>query len=119
LRETSSPDQPGAGPAFETLWERVLAAWDDDRVHEAVLQYGLRTQALPELAGRYRRLLDDPGKARRAKAQIDAIVAAVTAQLTATRTPKHGRVPVAIVLSAFGACTLLLAWVGWALWGPK
>jgi len=26
---------------------------------------------------------------------------------------------VAIVLSAFGACTLLLGWLGWVLWGPK
>ncbi|MGA2450894.1 MAG: hypothetical protein ABTD50_19700 [Polyangiaceae bacterium] len=119
MREPPAPDEPAAGPALDALWGRVLSAWDDDRAHDAVRQYGLRTHSLAELAGRYRELLDDPGKAQRAKAQIDAIVAAVTAELAATKTPKPARVPVAIVLSAFGACTLLLGWLGWVLWGPK
>ncbi len=105
--------------ALDALWERVLLAWDDDKVHEAILQYGLRTQSLPELAGRYRDLLGDPSKGNRAKQRIDAIVTAVTAQLTAMKTPRVGRVPVAMALSALGACALVLAWLGWVLWGPR
>jgi hypothetical protein len=112
-------DEPDGSQALDALWQRVLAAWDDDKVHEAMIQYGLRTQSLPELAGRYRQLLGDPGKGARAKAGIEAIVNAVTAQLMDMKTPKAGRVPVAVTLSAFGACTLLLAWVGWLLWGPR
>jgi hypothetical protein len=113
-----SDDSP-ANHALDALWQRVLKAWDDDKVHEAVMQYGLRTQSLPELAGRYRQLLDDPGKGARARARIDALVALVTAELAAMKTPRAGRVPVAITLSAFGACALLLGWLGWMLWGPK
>ena len=109
----------GDHPTLETLWERALSSWDDDRVHEALLQYGLRTQALPELAGRYRQLLDDPAHGARAKARIDAIIAAVTAQLATTKTPRRGPVPVPITLSAFGVCALLLGWRGWVRWGPK
>ena len=39
-------------PVLEALWERALAAWDDDKPHAALLDHAPRAQALPALAGR-------------------------------------------------------------------
>jgi hypothetical protein len=110
---------PDPDPVLEALWQRALAAWDDDKIHVAVLEYALRAQALPEVAGRYRALVGDPERGARAQKRLDALVAAVTATLFATKTPKPGKVPLSITLSAFGVCALLLGWLAWALWGSR
>jgi hypothetical protein len=106
-------------PVLEALWERALAAWEDDRGHVAVLEYALRTQALPEVAGRYRVLVGDPERGVRAQKRLDALIAAATATLFATKTPKPEKIPLPITLSAFGVCAVLLGWLAWALWGPR
>jgi hypothetical protein len=106
-------------PVLEALWERALGAWEDDKVHGAILEYALRTQALPEVAGRYRSLVADPERGARAQKRIDALVATATQSLFATKTPRPEKVPLPITLSAFGVCALLLAWLAWALWGPR
>jgi hypothetical protein len=106
-------------PVLESLWERALAAWEDDRAHAAVLEYALRTQALPQVAGRYRALVGDPEHGGRAQKRLDALVAAATATLFATKTPRPEKIPLPITLSAFGVCAVLLGWLAWALWGPR
>lgn len=106
-------------PVLEALWKRVLEAWEDDRTHAAIIDHGLRTQALPELARRYRALADDPQKGAVAHKKLDAIVLAATSMLFAQKTPSPGRVPLPITLSAFGVCFVLLAWLAWALWGKR
>ncbi len=78
---------------LESLWSRALEAWDDPKPHQAVLAYALQTGSLPEVAGRYRKLLDDPDKGPRAKKQIDAIVIAATQMLMETKTPPREKVP--------------------------
>jgi hypothetical protein len=108
-----------ADPILDALWQRALATWDDDKVHVAVLDYALRAQALPEVAGRYRALVRDPDRGERAQKRLDALVAAATATLFATKTPKVEKVPLSITLSAFGLCAALLGWLAWALWGPR
>jgi len=109
----------GRDPVFEALWERVLAAWDDDRTHAAIIDHGLRTRSLPELAGRYRALLGDPDKGPVARKKLDAIVVAATELLFSQKTPTPGKVPLPITLSAAGVCVFLLAWLAWALWGKR
>jgi hypothetical protein len=84
-------DSPDA--IMEALWKRVLEAWDDDKPHQAALTYALQTERLPDIAGRYRKLLDDPDKGPRAKKRIDAIVLAATQLLMATKTPPREKVP--------------------------
>jgi hypothetical protein len=111
------PDLSANDPILEALWDRVAAAWDDDRAHAALLDHALRTQALPELAGRYRSLVSDPTRGALAKKKLDVIVIAATESLWAMKTPKPGRMPVSITLSAFGVCALLLGWLAWVLWG--
>jgi hypothetical protein len=102
---------------FEALWGRVLAEWDDERVHGAVLEHSVRAKLLPELAARYRALQDDEGKREVAKKRLDAIVVAATQMLMATQTPKPVKVPLSITLTAFAICLVLLGMLGWALWG--
>ena len=102
---------------LEALWKRVLDAWNDEKTHAALIEHAMREQRLPETAGRYRALIDAPDKGAVAKRKLDAIVLAATQMLMAMKTPKPGKVPLPITLSAFGVCALLLAWLGWAMWG--
>ena len=101
---------------LDTLWRRTLEAWEDDGAHAALLEVALRTQTLPDVAGRYRALLDDAEKGPRAKKQIDAIVLAATSLLFSKKTPAPtGKPPWPITLSAVGVCVFLLSWLAWAL----
>lgn len=104
-------------PILDALWKRVLEAWDDKAAHRALLEHALRQQRLPEIAGRYRALSEDPEKGAVAKGQLDRIVAAATELLMSMKTPKPGKVPLPITLSAFALCALLLGWLALALWG--
>ena len=112
-------DDAKGDPVLEALWDRALAAWDDDKPHAALLEHALRVQALPELAGRYRTLDSDPQLGLVAKKRLELIVLTATQSLMAMKTPKAAKVPPAITLSAFGVCFLLLGWLAWALWGPR
>jgi hypothetical protein len=112
---TGEGDAPDA--AIEALWKRVSEAWDDERTHAALLDCALRAEALPEIARRYRSLLDDPAKAPIAKARLDAIVVAATNLLASNKTRKPERVPLGITLSAASVCAVLLLWLAWAIFG--
>lgn len=104
-------------PVLDALWKRVLEAWDDAATHRALLEHALREQLLPEIAGRYRALAEDPEKGTVAKRQLDRIVAAATELLLSMKTPKPGKVPLPITLSAFAVCAILLVWLALAVWG--
>jgi hypothetical protein len=93
--EAEAGDLPGESPdaIFEALWKRVLEAWDDDKPHQAALTYAVQNERLPDIAGRYRALVDDPEKGARAKKRIDAIVAAATQMLMATKTAPREKLP--------------------------
>jgi hypothetical protein len=109
-------DEP-TDAVLEALWKRVVEAWDDEKTHGALIEHAMREQRLPEVAGRYRALADDPEKGAVAKKKLDAVVLAATQMLLAMKTPKPGKVPIPITLTAFAVSALLLAWLGWALWG--
>lgn len=106
-------------PVLDALWKRVLEAWDDAAAHRALLEHALREQLLPEIAGRYRALAEDAEKGAVAKRQLDRIVAAATELLLSMKTPKPGKVPLPITLSAFAVCAILLVWLALALWGRR
>jgi hypothetical protein len=90
-------DEEGIGEApdvvFAALWTKVLASWDDDKPHQAALSYAIEHEMLPEIAGRYRKLFDDPDKGTRAKKKVDGIVVAATQLMLATKTPPREKVP--------------------------
>jgi hypothetical protein len=111
------PDDEPKDPLLEALWKRVLEAWDDEKTHAALIEHAVREQQLPEIAGRYRALSDDPERGEVAKKKLDAIVLAATHMLMSMKTPKPEKVPLPITLSALGVCAVLLAWLAWALWG--
>jgi hypothetical protein len=119
MDERPVSDESVKDAVLEALWERVLSAWDDDKTHTALLEHALRVQALPDLAGRYRSLVDDPARGALAKKRLDVIVIAATESLWSMKTPKPGKVPLPITLSAFGVCLFLLAWLAWALRGHR
>ena len=114
--EPVDDDEP-KDPVLEALWKRVLEAWDDEKAHGALIEHAVREQRLPETAGRYRALVDDPERGAVAKKKLDAIVLAATQMLMAMKPPKPGKVPISLTLTAFAICAVLLAWLGWALWG--
>jgi hypothetical protein len=111
-------DEASHDPVLDALWKRAQDAWDDEKVHTALLEHALRAGALPEIAGRYRALADDAERGAIAKRRIDAIVVAASSMLMSTKTPRPDKpIPIAITLTAFGICLTLLGWVALAIWG--
>ena len=104
-------DDASADPILEALWARALEAWDDDKAHAALLDHALRAERLPDLAGRYRALKDDPEKGARAQKKLDAIVVAATQMLFAMKTPARTKVPWQVTLASLIVSVLLLGWL--------
>jgi hypothetical protein len=100
---------------FDTLWNRVTEAWNDDKPHAALLDYALRAGKLPDAAGRYRVLREDPDKGEKARKQLDAIVLAATQMMQSMKTPAITKPPPSVTLSAVGVCAILLGWLAYAL----
>ncbi len=103
---------------FEALWKRVLDAWDDDKPHAALLEHALRSEKLPDLAGRYRALKDDPDKGARAQKKIDGIVVAATQMLMATKTPPRTKTPWQWNAAAICVFAIVCAWLLYTLFIP-
>ena len=117
-KDPSKPDAPARTDdlAFEALWKRAVDAWDDDKVHSALLEYALRAQRLPDTAGRYRALREDPVKGPRAKKQLDAIVLAATQMMLAMKSPPRTKIPLPITLSALGLFLCAALFLVYAIW---
>lgn len=127
---SDSPEEPAAEPAaepsaedlaelgdrdalFEALWKRCLEAWDDDKPHQAILQHALKSEKLPDLAGRYRALKDDPEKKARAEKKLDGIVAAAMQMMMMTKTPAVTKTPWQWTASVAVVCVVVIAWLAW------
>jgi hypothetical protein len=100
-------------PLLETLWSRVLEAWDEDKPHHALLEYAIRAQKLPDVAALYRTTKErDPARAERAQKKLDGIVIAATQMLMAMKTsPERTKVPLPVTLTAFAVSLFLLSWL--------
>jgi hypothetical protein len=116
-RASPSPGADSEGPILDALWSRALEAWDDDKPHHALLEYALRAQKLPELAGRYRAIKEkDPQKADRAQKKLDGIVIAATQMMMAMKSPPDRfKVPPAMTATFFALSLLLLSWLAYAV----
>jgi hypothetical protein len=108
----------GQDAVFEALWERALEAWGDDKPHAALLEHALRCEKLPDLAGRYRALMEDPDKGARAKKKIDGIVIAATQMLMATKTPAPTKMPWQWTATAALMFAVVCAWLFYQLFVP-
>jgi hypothetical protein len=108
-------DDDDADAMFEALWGRVLEAWDDDKPHQAALSHALEKQLLPVIAGRYRKLVDDPEKGPRAKKKIDGIVVAATQMLMATKTPERQKLPWQWTASVAAVFILVVAFLAYKI----
>ena len=105
----------GTDPIFDALWARVLEAWDDEKTHAALLDHALREHRLPDAAGRYRALKDDPQKGAVATKKLGAIVLAATQLLFAMKTPPRAKVPLPVTIIAAMICVATLLWLAWQL----
>lgn len=103
---------------LDALWTRALEAWEDERPHAALLEHALRSEKLPDLAGRYRALKDDPHKGPRAQKKIDGIVVAATQMLMATRTPPRTQTPWQWTATAALLFAIACAWLFYQLFVP-
>lgn len=101
---------------LDTLWGRALEAWDDDKVHAAMLEFALRNGKLPDLAGRYRSVKDDADKGAVAKKRIDGIVLAATHLMLAHKTPKPTKNPAWLTASALVLAVVLIGGLTYAMW---
>ncbi len=112
-------DEEGIGEApdvlFAALWTRVLASWDEDKPHQAALSYAIEHEMLPEIAGRYRKLFDDPDKGARAKKKVDGIVVAATQLMLATKTPPREKVPWTWTASVAAVMILVISFLAYKL----
>jgi hypothetical protein len=109
---------PSPDVLFEALWTRTLEAWDDDKPHAALLDHALKNEKLPDLAGRYRSLKNDPEKGARAQKKIDGIVVAATQMLMATKTPPRTKTPWQWTASAGLMLAIVCAWLFYQLFLP-
>ena len=100
---------------FEALWKRCLEAWDEDKPHQAILEHALKSEKLPDLAGRYRALKDDAEKGTRAQKKIDGIVVAATQMLMATKTPTVTKTPWTWTAAAVAFFAITITYLVWAL----
>ena len=101
-------------PLLEALWQKTLEAWDDEKRHAACLEHALREKKLPDLAGRYKALKDDPDKGELAKKRIDAILTAATQMMFTMKTPRPTKTPSWLFWSAFLTCLVMALYVAYA-----
>jgi hypothetical protein len=106
-----------ADAILDSLWSRVLEAWDDDKPHHALLEYAIREQKLPDVAARYRAVKDgDAEKAVRAQKKLDGIVIAATHMLMAMKSPPDRyKVPQSAMVILFVVSLLMLGWLAYAV----
>jgi hypothetical protein len=117
---TEQKEEP-ADATLDALWSRVEAAWDDDKPHQALLEYALTAQKLPDVAGRYRAVKDgDPQRAARAQRKLDGIVIAATQMLMAMKTPADQAKPSrALTLGVAIVGILVIVWLAFAILRPS
>jgi hypothetical protein len=113
--EKDSESEESTDALFEALWSKATEDWDNDKPHQALLQHALDKQMLPELAGRYRKLQDDPEKGARAKKKIDGIIVAATQMMMATKTPLPTKTPWSWTLSAVLLFGIVIAFLFYKL----
>jgi len=113
--EETDETEASEDPAFDALWKRVVEAWDDDKPHGALVEYAVRTHKLPELAGRYKTLVDDPDKGAKAKKRLDGVVTAAMHLLYATKAPKPTKTPWQWTLTVGLICAIVVGWLGYRI----
>lgn len=114
-RAVPEDDAPSGAPdvVFDALWKRVVENWDDDKPHQAILKFAIDTERMPDLAGRYRKLRDDPDRAARAQKKIDGIVIAATQMLMSMKTPPRTKTPWQWTVSVAFVCLVVLTWLSY------
>lgn len=115
MADEAKQEEESTDAMFEALWSKAMEDWDNDKPHQALLSHALDKQMLPELAGRYRKLQEDPEKGARAKKKIDGIVIAATQMLMATKSPPPTKTPWSWTISAVLLFGIVIAFLFYKL----
>ena len=110
-RERDELLAPTGDPIFETLWENVVARWDEDKPHAAFLEYAISAKHMPDAAGRYRAMKFDPAKRAVAEKKIQAVIVAATFMLEEMRTKDPEKKNRVLTFVGFFVSLLLLGWL--------
>jgi hypothetical protein len=99
---------------LEALWKRVLDDWDDERGHDAFVEYCRQTNRLLEAAVRYRGMAGDHTRGPAAQKRLQGLSTLALAELEIERTPdRRGYTTLArillILLFVAGSVALLFA----------
>jgi hypothetical protein len=110
-----------AGAALDAAWASVQAHWDDDAAHKRFVALAMTLDRLPEAGRRYRaereraEAAGDEARAASARKRIDALLAAATQRMLATRTapdaPRRARARVTWI--AVGVAAAIVAATVW------
>lgn len=94
---------------FESLWQRVQDDWDDDKVHNAFLEYARTRFLLPEAGARYRKMKeDDPSRAEVVDKKLGALMALALSMLESERSEPTKGTPRWLTFVTFAICLGLL-----------
>lgn len=109
--QNAAPEAMSDDP-FVNLWNDVREGWDEDKRHHALLDYAMKNERMPDLAGHYKSLTLDPDKGERAKKKLDGVVIAATHMLISMKTPARTKTPWHWNAAIIVACILIVAYVG-------
>jgi hypothetical protein len=111
-------------PTLEGLWQKVVAAWDDDVRHRAFVAYCRETGRLEEAARRYRLVSEGTDEAFKpasleqaddAKKRLDGVATVALAALAADRAEPVEGMHRKIRIAALVVIALMLMLLAYAL----
>lgn len=99
--------EPDTG--FESLWQRVLEQWDDDKIHAAFLEYARSRYLLPQAGARYREMKEsDPGRSEVVDKKLAALMVMAVGMLESSRSEAPKRPPRWLTFVTFLLCAALV-----------
>jgi len=97
---------------FDALWAAVLEGWSEDKRHHAILDYAIKNERMPDLAGRYKSLTLDAEKGESATKKLNGVVIATTHMLISMKSTKPAKTAWHWNMLIMGLCFAIVAYVG-------
>ena len=111
LAKDNNPGHPAHAETIQQAWQQVEQDWDNIEAHQRFTALCLQLDCPAEAGRRYREVRDsNPERTERASQQIDAIMAALSAQLELRRSPPPKKPPRWLLVCVFAICALFSAW---------
>jgi hypothetical protein len=99
---------------LDVLWRNVLGDWDNPKAHDGFLQMAWERGELGRAAGKYRAVLEDPGRQELAQAKMKAAALLAMQEMEGIKSSPHAA-PRWLVWVAGALCAAALGLLAWAL----